>query len=271
MQGLLEILDIALPLGYLAVFALYVREFLRGDPDEADDSAGNSRAALYGLIAVHTTYFVLRGIELGFMPFGSKADFLSLVALSIGTVYAFIEQRQQHGQTGAFFVAPALVGQSIASVFMEYSTKHPLLLENPVYGVHVIFMVLGLTALAVGALYSVMFLLLSQQLRARELGMFFKRLPPLMKLERMSRLGTITGTALLGFGLGLGYLVGISIPDFDAFSPKIILTNVIWLGYLIGLLLSRVRGFSGVQMSWATMIWFTLFLISVGFADHSFA
>jgi ABC-type uncharacterized transport system permease subunit len=267
MLGLLQILDILLPVGYAAVVGAYLVQFFRDEGDEMS----SARFGLYALIAVHATYFVLRGIELGFMPFGTKADFLSLVALSIGIVYGVIEKTQAQSRTGAFFLVPAFAGQTIASVFVEYSKKHPLLLENPIYGVHVIFMVLGLTALAVGALYALMYVLLSRQLKARELGMFFKRLPPLMKLEKMSRVGTVAGVVVLGLGLGLGYMVGATIEEFNLMDPKFIVSDVIWLGYLAGVVIAKVRGLSGMQAAWATMIWFTIFLASVGVANHSFA
>jgi len=266
MQALLQVFDILLPLGYAAVFAVYLIQFFK---DEQEMSS--ARYALLGLWCAHVLYFVLRGIHLEFIPLASKSEFLSLVALSITGVYGFIERTQKQTRTGAFFLAPALVGQSIASVFIGYSSKHPILLENPIYGIHAIMLVFGLTALAVGALYALMYVLMSRQLKARELGVFFKRLPPLMTLERMSRVGTVAGICLLGFGLMMGYLVALSVPDFPLTSTKIIITDIIWLGYVAGLVVSRVRGLSGMQVAWATMLWFTVLLVSVGVASHSFA
>jgi len=224
MIAFLDTLKIILPIAYAAIFALYLRQFLRSD--DAEESA-LPRRSLYLALSVHALFFVLRGVELGFMPFATKADFLSLVALSIGVVYGFIEVTQKQGRTGVFFVAPALIGQSIASVLLTYDKKHPLLLANPIYGVHVIFLVLGLTALAVGALYALMYVLMTRQLKARDLGVFFKRLPPLMKLDRMSRIGTGAGVALVGLGLCVGALLGTTIEGFDIFDPKIIVSFVI--------------------------------------------
>lgn len=267
MLGLLNTLQFVLPLAYAAVFALYMRQFLRTDDVEESPLP---RRGLYLVLTMHVAFFVLRGVELGFMPFASKPDFLSLVALSIGIVYTFIEFSQKQGRTGVFFVAPALLGQSISAVLMDYDKKHPLLLENPIYGVHVIFLVLGLTALAVGALYALMYVLMTRQLKSRELGVFFKRLPPLMKLDRMSRLGTGSGIALVGLGLCIGALLGTTIEGFDILDPKIVVSFVIWFGYLAGVGITKVRGLSGDQTAWVTMLWFVVFMFSVGLANHSF-
>lgn len=266
MIGLLHIFELLLPIAYAAVFALYLRQFLR-DEERASRAASHT---LYVVLAAHALFFVLRGWELGFAPFATKADFLSLVALSIGAVYAVIETSQRRGQTGVFFIAPALIGQTVGSLLMGYDKKHPVLLENPIFGVHVVFLVLGLTALAVGAVYALMYVLMTRQLKARDLGVFFKRLPPLMQLERMSKLGTVAGAALLGLGLGTGAVLGLTIEAFEMFDPKIIVSFVIWFGYLGGVLVSKLRGLSGVQTAWVTMIWFAIFLCSVGVANHSF-
>lgn len=267
MMALLQVLHFILPVAYAAVFALYVREFSR----EGEEEAATPRRALWATLGIHASFFVLRGVELGFVPLASKADFLSLVTLGIATVYATIEHTQKRGRTGAFFIAPALVGQSISAVLMDYSKKHEVLLENPVFGVHVIFLVLGLTALAVGALYALMYVLMIRQLKARDLGVFFKRLPPLATLERMSKLGTVAGVVLLGLGVATGAVLGATIEGFDMWDPKIIVSIVIWLGYLAGLGVTRVRGLSGLQAAWITMVWFAIFLVSIGVANHSFA
>lgn len=264
MQAILQIFDVVLPLAYAGVFAAYLLQFFRDDQDTTA-----ARYALMGLLGAHVLYFVLRGAHHHYLPLASKEEFLSMLALSVTGVYTLIERTQHQTRTGAFFLAPALFAQSVASVFMGYSTKHPILLENPVYGVHVVLLVFGLTALAVGALYALMYVLMSRQLKARDLGMFFKRLPPLATLEKMSKVGTIAGIALLGFGLLMGFLVGFSV-EVDLFNPKIIITNVIWLGYVAGFIVSRVRGLSGMQVAWATMLWFAVLLISVGATDHTF-
>ena len=105
MISLLHIFELLLPIVYAAVFGLYMQQFLRGDDETSTNAA---RYSLYSVLATHGVFFVLRGLELGFAPFATKADFLSLVALSIGVVYAFIETSENKGQTGVFFIAPAL-------------------------------------------------------------------------------------------------------------------------------------------------------------------
>ncbi len=265
MEATLDILNIALPLAYVALLATYLVRFLK------EDSETNwVQGLLWGTVGVHIAFFVLRGIYLGFLPLASQAAFGSLVALGIAGVYGILERSQGQASTGAFFLAPAAIAQTVASVQMGYATKHPILLENPVYGVHVILLVFGFVALAIGCLYAVMYLLMTKQLKARDLGVFFRRLPPLMTLERMAKIGSLIGVGLLTMGLAVGYLLAFSVPEVDLSSPKIIVTDIVLLGYVVGIAVIRLRGLSGVQVSWAAIVWFAVFLLSVGLAPHSF-
>lgn len=266
MQPILQVLDILLPIAYAGVFGAYLTQFLR---DES--KFGSARYALWALLVLHAAYFVMRRFELGYFPLGSRAEFVSLASLSIATVYAFIEYTQKQTRTGVFFLAFSLVGQSVGSIFMTYESKHPLLLENPIYGVHALFLVLGVTALSVGALYALMYALMARQLKARDLGVFMKRLPALTSLERMSKAGTAAGIATFGFGIAMGYLVATQVEGFNFTDIKVIVTTVIWAGYAVGVGVWKVRGLSGMETAYATMGWFLVFLVSIGAASHQWA
>lgn len=266
MLTVLQAFDVVLPVLYAANLGLYVREFVRED----EVAHPIRRWSIPALLLLHGTYFVLRGSEFSYFPLGSKPEFFSWLAYSLVLVYAAVEKQLKQARTGMFFLAIALLFQTGASVFMEYSEKHALLLENPVYAVHVIFTVFGVTALAAGALYAVMYTILSRQLKKRELGLFFKKLPPLVMLDRSSRVGTVAGICLLGFGLGIGYMVALDVDAAVSLTdPKLMATNIVWLGYVLGALWVKVKGLPSMKVSWLTIVWFLVFLVSAG-ANHSF-
>lgn len=265
MEVVLKGLDVVLTLLYAATTVLYLLNFLRGDEERKAASL-----MLFTTIGVHVTYFALRWIHFGFFPLGSRPEFVSLVAVGILLAYAIVEGQQKQARTGIFFAAIAFIFQTLASVFMVYTDKHEILLENPMYAVHVIFLVFGVASLAAGVLYALMYVLMERQLKSRDLGRFFRNLPPLMQIEKMSRVSTLAGTANLGLGLLLGYLVGWTIPDFDFWNAKFIAADIVFIGYLVGLIWQRVRGMSGLQMAYGSIIWFGIFLVAVGGIDHSF-
>jgi ABC-type uncharacterized transport system permease subunit len=251
MSAVLQIIEILLPILYLGLTGLYARNFF--DQEHEKKSA---RAGLYGLLGAHLGYLTLLGVAQHAWPLGSMAEFLSVLSVSLTITYAITERAEEDSNTGMFFLGIASIFQVFSSVLMEELTTktHPLLLENPIYGIHVAFTVLGFAALAVGALDAVMYILLSRQLKSRELGLFFRRLPPLIRLETMSRIATITGIVLLGVGLALGHFVAIYIlEDYNLWDPKVVIMDAAWALYFVGFLVVKLRGLSGIRMGYLSL------------------
>lgn len=254
---LIHILDAALPLGYFVALAWYIHHFVRDDSEKQESFAGSW--LLYGLIAAHLGYMIMRGVAYNAVPLASKPEFLSLVALSLASIYALLERRFRESHTGMFFLGIAFPFQLLASVGMGDPNAQKLLLEhptleNPIFGVHVISMVVAFAALAVGALYSVMYILLARQLKKRELGLVFKRMPPLLTLESQSKLASYVGITFLGLGLGLGHLMVFAFEiNYDLLDPKIVVMDLAWLAYIIGLIGIRIRGMSAMSAGYLSL------------------
>ena len=76
-----------------------------------------------------------------------------------------------------------------------------------------------------------------------------------MKLEGMSRQATVAGIFLLGLGLGFGHFVALQTLDgLRLTDPKILLMDLAWLGYLIGFIVVKVRGVSGLRAGYLSLI-----------------
>lgn len=251
MLTLIQTLEIGLPLLYAAVFAVYLRHFI-SPTDRSQRFIGSH--LLYGTLVIHVGYLSVLSVHIEHLPVSSRAEFLSLVALCIGLVYALVERKHGDPNTGIFFIGLALATQAWSSFLMEPSTPYPLLEEHSIYGVHVLFTVFGFTALALSALYALMYIMLSRQLKSRNLGVIFRRLPPLNTLEKMSRLATLCGIVLLGIGLAIGHFLAIYVlDDFNFFDPKILITYIAWAAYAVGYLLVKVRGLSGLRMGYLSL------------------
>ncbi len=244
----MHFMEAMLPLLYAATLAAYVRHFVVDD--EADEGfVGSTMLAI--TLALHAGYFGIRGVSFSAFPLASKAEFVSLLALSIAAVYAVIERGAKDAHTGAFFLGIATPFQILGSIWMEDPDKQQMLLEhptlqNPIYGVHVAALVLAFASLTVGVIYALMYLMLSRQLKSRDLGLVFKRLPALRTLQSMGNRSTVAGIALFGIGLILGHVVasvlGLQVNPFD---PKIVMMDLAWLVYVVGALIVGWRGASG--------------------------
>jgi ABC-type uncharacterized transport system permease subunit len=273
MTSILDILEFLLPALYAVNFALYFRHFLNPDTDKPFFGS----RLLKGTLAVHVGYLVLRGVLLEHFPIAGRAEFLSVLAISITAIYVLVETREKDPNTGIFFLGLIFLFQLASSVLVGDMVDYPVQTRHPVFGVHVVFTVFGFAALSLSALYALMYILLSRQLKSRDLGVIFRRLPALSTLENMSKLATLAGVVLLGIGLALGHWValdqGVSLAMLD---PIIIAADLIWLAYFLGLIIVWVRGLSGLRVGYLSLIGYivligTVFLImTVSGAFHTF-
>ncbi len=282
MTTLLLWLDWIIPGAYLALWIAHARAFMKPlETEPASSMLGRivSKPPLYAMLGVHLLYMVLRGVAQQAWPLASKAEFFSLLAISIFSVWLFTQRDEEESQTGIFFLGITSTFQVLAAALMipVSEATHTLLLESPIYGIHVVFMVLGFAALAVGALEAVMYIMLSRQLKARAMGLVFQKLPPLMRLEEMSRRATIAGIFLLGTGLLVGHVAALYVFEgVNPWDPKIVLTDLAWGAYFIGWLGVRLKGLSGLRMAYMSAIAFAVLMLTVALSNlllssfHSF-
>ena len=275
LDTLLMLLNGAIPLAYLTLWAAHARAFFKPveEPLPGALAVAISKAPLYGLLALHLLFTTLRGVAAQAWPMTNKAEFFSLLALSTFAVWLFSQREEQEAQTGIFFLGISASFSILAAALMTPADplNHPVLLEHPVYGVHVLFTVLGFAALATGALEALMYILLSRQLKARELGLVFQKLPPLMSLEVMSRRATGAGIVLLGLGLALGYIVALYLPErFNPWDAKVVLTSVAWVAYLVGFFIVRLRGLGGLRLGYLSFAAFLLLMITMALSSLLF-
>ena len=273
MTSVLDILEFVLPALYAVTFALYFRHFLK--PDTEDGFVGST--LLKGSLGIHVGYLVLRGVLLEHFPFATSAEFLSVLAVSITGIYVLVETRHKDPNTGIFFLGLIFLFQLASSVLVGDMADYPVQTRHPVFGVHVLFTVFGFAALSLSAIYALMYVLLSRQLKSRELGVIFRRLPPLSTLENMSKLATVAGVIVLGIGLALGHWVALDQgATLSVLDPIIIVADLIWLAYFVGLIVVSVRGLSGLRVGYLSLFGYivligTVFIIiTVSGAFHSF-
>lgn len=255
----LNIINVSLVVLYAATLLLYARHFMR----DTETKSFLGTRLLYTTLGVHLAHTVAQGVFHQNIPLGNKSEFLALIALAIATIYAVIEYRAKETHTGVFFVALALPFQLLSAALIETISRAEVLDANPLFGVHVVCLVMGITALSIGAIWSVMYLLLAHQLKNHELGVFFKRLPPLVKLEVMSRGSTIAGIGLLGAGLGLGHYIVAQLPGVTWMDPKIILMDLVWLAYVVGLGFVQLRGFSGRRVGYISLFGYIGLILTI--------
>lgn len=206
---------------------------------------------------------MLRGFAIGSIPLSTKFDALSFLAFLIVTVYLFIEILVKNRGTGFFTLSLAFVIQTISSTLYTWDLSSNPLLTNPMYAIHVIFTILGYTAICISALYALMYVMLNHNIRNHQLGVIYDKLPSLQLLEMMSIRSIQLGIITLGIGLALGHLrAGDVLGSYWPMDAKVFFSDLIWFGYALGYVIAQLRKWRGKWMAYLSISGFGILVIA---------
>ncbi|MBU1698759.1 MAG: cytochrome c biogenesis protein CcsA [Candidatus Eisenbacteria bacterium] len=275
MPILLSLTRVLLPISYLVLWASYLWDFCRNEPVPLRWRRGLSGAT----ILIHLAAIINRTMVYHRIPMGTPLEFCSLLALSILVIYIIIEERLKVRETGILILGLAFLLEFISSAFMYGQSPINPLLRKPGFVGHVILVLLSYTALCIGFLYAVLYLVQARQLASRNFGLLFRRLPPLEKLERMSMGAYKLGVPLLFGSLILGYLWMHSISGqvdketastISAMDPKIIGSWLVFICYSVCLIGYQFLGWRGRRMNIFTIAAFLIMVFVIALIHHFF-
>ena len=261
MLQLSEAIGVMLPVLYLSVTFIYGFIFF----GEFRELELKTPVILTVLLGIHGVELVLKGMTLGIVPFSTLLDAFSFWAFSLTAVYFFIELTVRVKSTGLFVLIPAFFLQLLSSLFYDWHHTPNPMLTNPIFMVHVIFTIIGYTAICVSSLYSLLYIMLNQNIKHHRFGRVYDKLPSLSTLERLGMRSVQVGIVLLGFGIILGHLrAGSLLDSYWPSDPKVWLTDMIWICYLLGYGIARLKNWRGRWMAYLSLFSFAgLVLITV--------
>lgn len=233
MDTTLAILNGLLPLGYLLALVAYLGVFI----EHGRQVERVATPLAWGVVLVHGAYLALSAIAYQHVPTATTWESLGFIAFALALVYLILEWRQGERSTGVFLLAVALLCQTLSTAFVSHTRDVPDILRSPMFAVHVTAALMGYVALAVSAVYGIMYLLQYRQLKKQNVGLLFQRLPNLETLSRLN-VGAL-GIGWLGLTVAIvagvvwattlevqGRLSGTFYTD-----PKFLLTVGLWVLY----------------------------------------
>jgi len=258
MRGISQAISIILPVLYLALSFIYgLIFFTQNKKNERKISV-----LLVILIIVHGIGIILRGFTLGALPFSTIADAISFWAFALTCVYFMIELTVRNRSTGVFFVSLAFVMQLVSSTFYDWDPAPNPMLNNPVFTIHVVFTIMGYTAICISSLYALLYIMLNHNIKYHRFGLVYDKLPSLSILENLSIRSVQIGIVLLGLGIFLGHLrAGALLDSYLPSDPKVILTDLIWLIYLVGYGIAQQKKWRGRWMAYLSLTSFLVLIL----------
>jgi len=245
-----------LPVLYAVVFFDYVLVFFTEEPL----IRRMARPLLWIAVVVNLIYFLTYTVFFEHIPLATVYQALGAVAFGLAITYLWVESRTNSPYTAPFILGLSLVLQIVHSEFPHFQRGVPEILQSKLFSLHVVFIVLGYSALAVAAVYSVLYLLLYRQMRNKTFGLVFRRMPPLETLDNMNFNALLVGFPFLLLATLLGTLW-----QFDA---RLVVSGVALVVYGGAIALRTLQGRRGSRLAYSSLAGFAILLFLTGF--HSF-
>jgi HemX protein len=262
-----DVLNILLPLLYGGLLFLYGKSFFK-TVSRADKL---KTALLTVTVIIHLIYVVLRTVLFNHPPITTPFEIMTIIAFCIAVAYLFIEVISKVHGTGMFVLIPAFFFQVLSSVLITDLSEVPEILRSNLLGFHVTSALLGYAAIAVGAMYGLLYLMLYHDIKSNHFSVIYKRLPNLEILESMSFRSTLFGFICLSIAIGIGLLwLPIAFGEIFYSDPKLIGSLFIWVLYAVGLISKTVAGWHGRKIAVLHVSGFIIAIFSITIINFFF-
>lgn len=212
----------------------------------------------------HTVALAVRGVELERIPLATVPEVVSVVIWGAVLLALWAERRFRAPALAAFVLPVVLLLGLILPTELRALAPAPGL-RNAWTWAHVVLALIGLSALVLNFAGALMYLLQERQLKGKQPGSLYYRLPALETLDRLSVRALTVGFPFLTAGLLLGVA---SAPaawgGILAGDPLAVLSSVAWLVYAI-MLSGRMTGrWRARRAACVTVAGFCLLLVTLG-------
>jgi ABC-type transport system involved in cytochrome c biogenesis permease subunit len=247
---------------------LYALHFVRRQP-----AVGlAATAALSAGVVAHTFLMGMATVREGALPLVGAGDALSGFVWTLAMAYLYVELTSGERAMGAF-IAPLVAALSLVALASAQPGPRPAVLDSPLFAVHVLTVLFAYAAFALAAVMGVTYVLLFRELKEKQPGVFFARLPSLAALDQMNGRAIVAGFVCLTVGLAVGVAWALQAsrvlpldPRVEAMSladPKILVAIGSWLLYAFLVVARTAFGWSGRRTAWLSAAGFVVVLVSL--------
>jgi len=234
---------------------------------------GQAATALLAAGALaHTFALGMQTVQVGYVPLAGQGPAVSVFIWLLALTYLYVELTTGERAMG-LLIAPLIALLYIVPLTSPTVPPRPPILESPLFALHVASVLSAYAAFALASVVSVTYVLLFRELKRKQPGVFFARLPSLRALDQMNLRAVVVGLAFLTLGVVVGFVWAAlaqgyptSDPRVQAMSatdPKILIALVSWSVYAFQLYARRVIGWGGHRSAWLSAIGFAIILVNL--------
>jgi ABC-type transport system involved in cytochrome c biogenesis permease subunit len=223
-------------------------------------------------VLVHTFVVAMQTMQAGQFPISTTSLAVPAFVWLLALAYLYVEVTTNERAMGVF-ILPIVVGLLLIPMLSpsEESPSNQVLMSGW-FGVHVASLLFAYASFALAGVLGLIYVLQFKEIKKKQLGYFYTRLPSLHTLDAMNSRAVAIGWMLLTVGFVVGVVwatqtraAGVDDPNVDAMSlgdPKVFISAVTWLVYSFAMLARRMMGWTGRRAAWLSASGFAIVLLN---------
>jgi len=244
---------------YLLSAAGYIAYII--NPELKKTARASFAGAAIGFL-LHLAYFSFRWSESGRIPVTNFFEAINFLGMGIVLVFLVMEFRYRIAALGSFMLPLVIIFMIPAATVSGKIEEIKPILRSGWLGVHTTLAVLGDAAFAFAFIVSIMYLIQERQLKAKQWGAIFRRLPSLEVMDTLGYKAISFGWPLFTLGMITGSIwAEIAWGTYWSWDPKETWSLITWVTYLV-LLHLRTMGWRGRKMAFLSIVGFVFVLVS---------
>lgn len=252
---------------YAVALVAYLWDFARRQA-----SVGRTATTLLVFAALAHTFVVgMQTMDVGHIPFASASAATSTFVLLLALAYLYVEMTTDERAMGVF-ILPLLVALQSIPAFKRGIEERAAVLQGPLFGLHVSSLLFAYASFALACVIGITYVLLFKEIKAKQLGFFYARLPSLQVLDSMNQRAIVVGWIFLTIGMVVGAVWAGQAratvpgdPRVQAMSlqdPKIFVALVSWAVYSFEAFAARPIGWGGRRVAYLSVVGFAIVLLN---------
>jgi ABC-type transport system involved in cytochrome c biogenesis permease subunit len=210
-------------------------------------------------------------MEVRHVPFANPSRAVSTFVWLLALSYLYLELTTDERAMGVF-ILPILTGLQVIPVVYPGMEHSDPVLDSPWFWVHVSSLLFAYASLALAAVLGLTYMLQFDEIKKKQLGYFYTRLPSLQMLDVMNARAVTVGWLFLTVGVVVGVLwtaqarlASPESPNLQAMvydDPKIFVALLTWCVYAFALVSRRSMGWTGRRAAWLAVVGFGIVLLN---------
>ena len=218
---------------------------------------------LFAGFIFHTVFLALRTMALGTIPVLDLKSAFSFFSWCVVLIYLLFHKRFGLMVLGAFAAPVASLLMIISSAMTWPTVPVSPLFKSSWLAIHVITIFLGDALFAITFLSAVMYLIQERQIKRKNLGSIYKRLPSLATLDSINYHSLIYGFPLLTIGMMTGSIYAqLGLGTYWQWDPKEVWSLITWMFYAALLHERLAVGWRGRRAAIMSIICFGVLLFT---------